>query len=68
MNKAKTRSYNEEAQQRMIKNKNQKRPVTGSDEPVTGRLLLLRTSIRIQTDLNPDYAWKNSVTRTSGYT
>lgn len=52
----------------MIKNKNQKRPVTGSDEPVTGRLLLLRASIRIQTDLNPDYAWKNSVTRTSGYT
>lgn len=64
----KTRSYNEEAQQRMIKNKNQKRPVTGSDEAVTGRLLLLRTSIRIQTDLNLDYAWKNSVTRTSGYT
>lgn len=64
----KTRSYNEEAQQRMIKNKNQKRPVTGSDEAVTGRLLLLRTSIGIQTDLNLDYAWKNSVTRTSGYT
>lgn len=55
----------------MVKNKNQKRPVTGSKKPVTGHLLLLLllcASIRIQTDLNPDYAWKNSVTRTSGYT